>query len=230
MKFLTFNNLLEKNIHISKLENIKKFDDNIYKIVNDSCIINLTYTSVFLYKLYKIFYILNSENLYVTIINNFKFYRNKFINLLLKFSNNNFFNSRYWVKGFLTNKEISYNILILNLWVEKFYLKFIDTYTNLRIPYNITKLIKKMQHMYGSLKLKPFSKFVFLLDADKDTHVMKECITSNKFLMGVCSYGSSTDFIDFYIYMNKKNEISLNFLTKFILIASMNGCFSKVFI
>ncbi|UVC53104.1 ribosomal protein S2 (apicoplast) [Theileria orientalis] len=224
MKFLTFDNLFDKNIHINKYNNLKKFNNNLYKILNNSCIIDLTYTSVSLYRLYKIFYILNSKGVYISFIHSFNWRYDEFVNLLLKFTNNNIFNSKYWIKGIITNEIILNNIIILGLWLNKF---FHERNKGINIPFYICKIKNKIEYICSNLKFKNFSKFIFIFNFIMNKQPLKECLSSNKFIMGICDLNFDIEILDFFIYSNNTNNVSINFIFKFIICACINSNFNK---
>ncbi|UVC46400.1 ribosomal protein S2 (apicoplast) [Theileria orientalis] len=224
MKFLTFDNLFDKNIHINRYKNLKRFDNNLYKILNNSCIIDLTYTSVSLYRLYKIFYILNSSNVYISFIHSFNWNNDEFVNLLLKFTNNNIFNSKYWVKGIITNEEILNNVIILGLWLNKF---FVESNKSINIPFYINRIKNKVEYICSNLKFKNFSKFIFIFNFIADKQPLKECLVSNKFIMGLCDLNFDVEILDFFIYSNNINDISITFIIKFIVCACINSHFNQ---
>nr|APQ42904.1 ribosomal protein S2 [Babesia sp. Xinjiang]QAX26993.1 ribosomal protein S2 [Babesia sp. Xinjiang]QAX27024.1 ribosomal protein S2 [Babesia sp. Dunhuang] len=215
--FLNFNILLQNYIHISNIRKLNKKNSHLYKIVNNSYIINLVYTSIYLYKLYKILFLLSRNKIYITIINTSKLNTTKFIYYLTKFTRSNCFNHR-WIHGSLTNITLIPSLIIIHIFITKLHksiLKSKNRYNikNIKIKYNFLKYLKNTT----------FSKFIFFLNLDLNMPAIKESLIKNKFIMGVCDLNFNTNLTDIYIYGNNVNHKSINFFLKFIITPLIQG-------
>ncbi|GIX66471.1 hypothetical protein BcabD6B2_59080 (apicoplast) [Babesia caballi] len=220
---LTFNTLLKHYMHISNIRKLHKNTHNIYKIVNNSYIINLVYIASYLYKLYKILFLLSLKNMYITVINTTILPDYKFINYLTKFTNSNCFNKK-WINGAITNNVVLSSIIVIHIFINKIF-KLIKKFDNLynskfysiKNKYNFAKYIKNLR----------FSKFIFILNLDSNITAVKECLIKNKFTMGACDLNFDSSLIDFNIYCNNVNPKSINFLLKFIITSSVQSKYLK---
>ncbi|KAK1441663.1 hypothetical protein BgAZ_600010 (apicoplast) [Babesia gibsoni] len=216
MSFLTFNSLLSNYLHISNIHKLYKYKRNLYKIINNSYIINLVYISTYLYKLYKLLFLLSIKNIYITFINTLKLYDYKFINYLLNFTNNNCFN-RLWINGIMTNHNVLINSIIIYIFIKKLKLifKINKFYKNYKSLYNKYRFIKYLKNI-------KFSKFLFF-NLDLNISAIKESLITNKFIMGICDLNFNNSLIDMYVYSNNLNYKSINFILKFIITATTHG-------
>nr|AXX76216.1 ribosomal protein S2 [Babesia duncani] len=217
---LTFNYFLNKNLHLNNINSVNNY--KLYKIINKNCyIFNLIYIIICLYKLYKIFYTLSRRKVNITFINILKFINTSFIKYLLLFSRNNYF-SGSWIKGFLTNNNILKSIFIYCLWSEKIK-KFVVNYIDNKLYKYIYRVYKKFKYISKNLKYLGFSKFIFFFNLNNNKEAVKECIIKNKFIAGLCNLNYYNNLIDFYMYYNCMNEVSINTVIEFIIISIINS-------
>lgn len=217
MKFLTFKTLLENNLHISRKDKSLRDEAFVYKNLKREFIIDLTYTSVSLYRLYKFFYTLGLKNLYVTFIHFGKMYNRKYVKLVHKYTSHNFFMHK-WVSGVVSNPSFLRSAFILVLWVNK-----LKTFSKKHyLPRKFFKIYSKFKFMSFDLKFLKFSKFLFFFNLEGSEKAIRECLVNSKFLMGFCSPSYDVGCIDFYIYGNNTNEVAFNFVLRFILFSCVS--------
>nr|QAX27115.1 ribosomal protein S2 [Babesia motasi]QAX27144.1 ribosomal protein S2 [Babesia motasi] len=223
--FLTFDTLLSNYLHISNIRKLHKKNYNLYKIVNNSYIINIMYISSNLYKLYKLLFSLTLKKYYITIINTTHLNNNNnLIAHLIKFTKSTCFN-RQWINGLLTNEDILSSFIITYTFLcglnnsDNYLLK--TKFKNLHSKYSFSKYLKNIE----------FSKFIFFINLDSNISAVKESIFKNKFIMGLHDLNFDTNFIDFGLCCNNTNPKSINFILKFIttsLIAAQSVKFVKL--
>ncbi|EKX71961.1 conserved hypothetical protein (apicoplast) [Theileria equi strain WA] len=210
MKFLSFESLLSSNLHLSSGCKPFKSVDGVYRVINGVYILDLTYTAVSLFRLYKFFSILNNRGIYVTFVYLVKLFNRKFLKLITRYTVHNFFNN-HWIYGSLTNGHTLKAVLLAVAWIEKL------RKAKFRVPRSVFRVYSKSFVLARDLKFSGISKFVFFLNLDCSGLAVKECACTNKFLSGLCSPSFDVGLIDFYIYSNCTNEVSINFILKFVL-------------
>nr|YP_009170342.1 ribosomal protein S2 [Babesia orientalis]ALE29340.1 ribosomal protein S2 [Babesia orientalis] len=221
--FLNFNLLLKNYIHISNIRKLHKPTYKLYKIVNNCYIINLVNIIANLYKLYKILFLLSKKKFYITVVNTVKLPNLKFIYYFTKFTNSNCLSTK-WINGTLTNYTIMQNIIIANSFIAKV------CATQAKKP--LSKKLKMLQSKYNFakyLKNIKLSKFMFLLNLDSNIPAINECLSKNKFIMGVCDLNFNTMLADLNIHGNNINHKSLNFFIKFLITPIIKGSYINLY-
>nr|QEM01817.1 30S ribosomal protein S2 [Nephromyces sp. ex Molgula occidentalis] len=202
----------------------------IYKIINNICIIDIIQTYKYLLKSYIFLYKIGVYNEKLLFINSGHIYQT----LIEKSAiiSNQFYLTKYFIPGTLTNwKIIKQNILLLN-WFNKFILIFEKNklYTNLNKKFKnkLFNIYIKLKNKFNILKTVPnIPEIIFIIDIYKNYNAFKEAKKLNKLIISIVDSNTNPNIIDFPIPANNKNYFSIKLLLEILITALLQGEFKS---
>nr|QEM01645.1 30S ribosomal protein S2 [Nephromyces sp. ex Molgula occidentalis] len=231
MNLISLNNLLNARVQIGCSSNKslilykKKF---IYKIINNICIIDLIQTYKYLLKAYILFYKLGIYNEKILFIDSISRYQQLIEKSALL--TNQFYLTKYFIPGTLTNWKIIYQNIILLNWFYKLnlFMEQNNILKNLdkKFQSKLIKIYLKLKNKFNLLKnIISIPNTIFILNIKTDYNALKEAKKLNKLIISIIDSDSNPNLINFPIPGNNKNYFSIKWLLEILITGLLQGNF-----